>query len=140
MAQTLEIVGERWTFWVLREALAGTTRFAQFRANLGIASDVLSARLAKLVEAGVMVRQSYQEPGQRARDSYHLTEPGRQLVVVLGALQQWGDDNVTADIGPTTLYRTDDGRPVTVRFVDDSGALVPQDHVHVERAGPYLPL
>ncbi len=135
LGRALDIVGERWTFWVLREALAGTTRFADFRTRLGIASDVLAARLAKLVDAGVLERRSYKEPGQRARESYHLTDPGRQLIVVLGALQQWGDEHVPTDEGPSTLYRTAEGRPVTVQFLDADGTPLTVDDVHLERSG-----
>lgn len=134
LAQTLEFVGERWTFLVLREALAGSTRFAEFRAALGVAPDVLSARLATLVAAGIMVRTPYKEPGQRVREAYHLTDAGRQLSLVLGALQQWGDTHVTDAAGPTMTYRTADGRPVAVRFVDDQGAVLPQTEVRLERA------
>jgi DNA-binding HxlR family transcriptional regulator len=133
LAQTLEFVGERWTFLVLREALAGTTRFAEFRAALGIAPDVLSARLGTLVAAGIMMRVPYKEPGQRAREAYHLTDAGRQFSLVLGALQQWGDAHVTDAAGPTMSYRTPDGRPVAVRFVDDQGRVLAQAEVRLER-------
>jgi DNA-binding HxlR family transcriptional regulator len=132
MAKAVEIVGERWTFFVLREALAGATRFSEFRSRLGIASDVLAARLAKLVDTGLMCRQSYQEPGQRPRDGYHLTESGRQLSVVLAALQQWGNEHIPCT-RPTVAYRTSDGRSVCVQFVDDEGVVVPRDEVHIER-------
>ncbi|MFD1147019.1 winged helix-turn-helix transcriptional regulator [Saccharothrix hoggarensis] len=132
MTKAVEIVGERWTFFVLREALAGASRFSEFRSALGIASDVLTARLAKLVDTGLMTRQSYREPGQRPRDGYHLTEPGRQLSLVLCALQQWGNDHIPCTI-PTVAYRAADGRPVCVQFVDEHGVVVPRGEVHAER-------
>lgn len=136
LSGALKVVGERWTFLVLREALAGTTRFADFRATLGIASDVLAARLAALVAAGIMERRSYQEPGQRARESYHLTDAGRQLSLVLGALQQWGDAHVQYTMEPA-VFRTADGRPVSVRFVDDRGAVLAPDDVRVQRTASH---
>lgn len=132
LAQTLDLVGDRWTFFLLREALAGATRYGEFRA-LGIASDVLSARLGMLVDAGVLERRPYQDPGQRVRESYHLTEPGRQLGLVLGAIQQWGDEHKPCEAGYAIAYRSADGRPVSVRFVDDRGEVVDQDDVHLER-------
>ncbi|WP_432519294.1 winged helix-turn-helix transcriptional regulator [Kineococcus sp. SYSU DK006] len=137
LANALKVVGERWTFFVLREALAGTTRFSDFRSTLGIAPDVLSARLSTLVEAGVMTRQTYREPGQRARDAYHLTASGRQLGLALAALQQWGDAHTPSRAPATTAYRSDDGRPVSAGFVDDRGRPLPAERVHVERTAAH---
>jgi DNA-binding HxlR family transcriptional regulator len=84
---TLAVVGERWSLLILREAHAGTTRFADFQANLGIATNVLGTRLRKLVAAGVFEKTEYQVPGDRARPEYHLTPSGRDIGLVLGALQ-----------------------------------------------------
>lgn len=137
IARSLEVLGERWTFLILREALSGTTRFADFRAALGVAPDVLSDRLATLVASGVLEKRPYREPGARARDSYHLTEAGRELQVVLGALQQWGDEHRPYEPGPTVLRRTADGRPVHVGFVDDEGREVPLDEVRFLRTATY---
>jgi DNA-binding HxlR family transcriptional regulator len=137
IARSLEVLGERWTFLILREALSGTTRFADFRAALGVAPDVLSDRLATLVASGVLEKRPYREPGARARDSYHLTEAGRELQVVLGALQQWGDAHRPYEPGPTVLRRTADGRPVHVGFVDDEGREVPLDEVRFVRTATY---
>jgi DNA-binding HxlR family transcriptional regulator len=138
IARTLEVVGERWTFLILREALSGVTRFADFRQALGIAPDVLSDRLATLVDAGVLEKQPYREPGTRLRYSYHLTPSGAELRLVLGALQQWGDTHRPYEKGPTVLRRTvDDDRPLHVAFVDDTGAAVPMDNVTFVRTAAY---
>jgi DNA-binding HxlR family transcriptional regulator len=88
IARSLGVLGERWTFLILREALTGATRFSQFRDALGIAPDVLTERLNTLVEYGVMTREPYQEAGSRSRFAYDLTPAGRELQVVLLALQQ----------------------------------------------------
>src|SRR5437660_2974975 len=88
IARTLGVVGERWTFLILREAFLGATRFAEFRDRLGVAPDVLSDRLATLVEFGVMAREPYREPGARSRFAYRLTPAGRELQVVLSAPPQ----------------------------------------------------
>jgi DNA-binding HxlR family transcriptional regulator len=137
IARSLEVLGERWTFLILREALSGTSRFADFRAALGVAPDVLSDRLATLVAAGVLEKRPYREPGARARDSYHPTQAGRELKVVLGALQQWGDEHRPYEPGPTVVRRSADGRPLRVGFVDEEGHEVPLDEVRFVRTAAY---
>ena len=137
IARSLAVLGERWTFLILREALSGTSRFADFRAGLGVAPDVLSDRLATLVAAGVLEKRPYREPGARVRDSYHLTDAGRELMVVLGALQQWGDQHRPYEPGPTVVRRSADGRPLHVAFVDDEGIEVPLEEVRFRRTSTY---
>jgi DNA-binding HxlR family transcriptional regulator len=102
IARTLEVVGERWTLLVLREALAGTRRFDDFQSELGIARNVLQTRLTRLVEDGVLERRLYQERPQRYE--YVLTTAGRDLLPVLIALMRWGDAH-RAPYGPPTLIR-----------------------------------
>jgi DNA-binding HxlR family transcriptional regulator len=138
IARTLEIVGDKWTFLILREAaLRKVTRFADFRDGLRIAPDVLSNRLNILVDAEVMEKQPYREPGTRTRYSYHLTPAGEQLLLVLAALQQWGDENRPPTSGPSTLRRSaDHGRPVRVAFVDDTDAVIPAGSVLFTPAAP----
>jgi DNA-binding HxlR family transcriptional regulator len=139
IARSLGVLGERWTFLILREAFLGATRFAEFRDRLGVAPDVLSDRLSTLVEYGVMEREPYQEPGARPRFAYRLTPAGTDLRVVLGALQQWGDKYLPPAEGPSMLRRirgTD--RPIHVGYVDDQGneialadvAMIPADSRH----------
>ncbi|MCF3130182.1 winged helix-turn-helix transcriptional regulator [Streptomyces olivochromogenes] len=123
--RSLQILGERWSFLVLREIFAGKHKFAEIQSALGIASNLLSARLKLLVESGVLRTKTYQEPGSRPRQSYHLTEAGRDLRVVLSALQQWGDLHRPRPSGPSALRRTRSGSPVHVGFVDDDGHEVP---------------
>ncbi len=122
IARSLGVLGERWTFLILREAFLGATRFAEFRDRLGVASDVLSDRLGTLVEFGVLAREPYQEPGARSRFAYRLTPAGRELHVVLGALQQWGDEHLPHPDGPSMLRRVrGTGRPAHVGFIDEDG-------------------
>ncbi|MFC4948530.1 winged helix-turn-helix transcriptional regulator [Pseudonocardia sp. GCM10023141] len=138
IARSLGVVGERWTFLILREAFTGATRFAEFRAALGIASDVLTDRLATLVEYGVMAREPYQEPGSRPRDAYLLTDAGRELDVVLASLQQWGDHHLPRAEGNTIERRTrEGGRPVHVGYIDDDGNEVAPRDVAVIRTAAY---
>jgi DNA-binding HxlR family transcriptional regulator len=138
VARSLSVLGERWTLLILRDALTGTTRFEGFRESLGVAPDVLSDRLATLVEAGVMTREAYQEPGRRSRYEYHLTAAGRELHVVVGALQQWGDQHLPWPEGPTVRRQGRRGAgPVHVAFADDRGREVPLDEVDTLRTEAY---
>lgn len=90
IARSLDVLGEKWTLMIVRDALAGSTRFSQFRASLGIPRDVLAARLDSLVEGGVLERSAYKD-ARRTREEYLLTEAGRELSVVLLALGGWAD-------------------------------------------------
>lgn len=132
IARTLEVVGDKWTFLILREsALRGVSRFADFRRELGIAPDMLTGRLTALVDEGIMEKRPYREPGSRTRYSYHLTAAGKELRLILAALQQWGDAHRTPALGPSHLRRSAGaGRPVSVAFVDDTGAVLSAEDVH----------
>jgi DNA-binding HxlR family transcriptional regulator len=131
----VQLLGERWTFLILREAFGGVTHFADFKDALGIAPDVLSERLTSLVEGGVMTREPYQELGTRVRFSYELTQAGRELQTVLGALQQWGDDHLPHSSSPTMLRRSrPNDAPLRVGFVDDSGRAVLDEDVMFVRS------
>jgi DNA-binding HxlR family transcriptional regulator len=89
IARALELVGEWWTMLILREAFLGTRRFHDFQANLGIARNILSARLKKLVARGILERVAGPDGGRRLE--YCLTDKGRDFFPVLMALMQWGD-------------------------------------------------
>src|SRR5437870_3926583 len=86
IARTLGVISTRSAFLILREAFYGATRFDQFAERVGISEPVAAARLRELVDAGLMVRVPYQEPGQRTRSEYHLTEKGTDLLPALVAL------------------------------------------------------
>ena len=134
--RTLGVLGERWTFLILREAFLGAARFVEFRDRLGVAPDVLTDRLTTLVEYGVMERVPYQEPGTRSRFGYRLTPAGTELRVVLASLQQWGDEHLPRAEGPSMLRRvagTD--RPVHVGYIDQDGCEVPADRVAMTPVG-----
>ena len=132
VSRSLAVLGERWTLLIVRDALAGTTKFEAFRESLQIGTDILTDRLATLVDSGVLVKVAYQEPGCRARYEYHLTEAGRQLHVVIGGLQIWGDANLPRPSGPSTqrLDRST-GKPVRVAFVNEDGRQLSDEKVDV---------
>ncbi|MEQ8834307.1 MAG: helix-turn-helix domain-containing protein [Miltoncostaeaceae bacterium] len=89
IARALEVVGERWTLLIVRDALRGFSRFDQFAARLNLAPSTLTTRLNRLVEEGVMERRPYQE--RPRRNEYLLTERGRALLPVVLSLMDWGD-------------------------------------------------
>jgi DNA-binding HxlR family transcriptional regulator len=85
----LEAVGERWSFLILRGVFNGLHHFEEFQSTLGIARNILSNRLARLVDHGILERQ--QDPADRRKVAYRLTQKGRELLPVLIALRQWGE-------------------------------------------------
>lgn len=89
VAQCLEIVGDRWSLLIIRDAFYGVRRFDEFQARLGIARNILNRRLVALIDAGILHRVPYQE--HPPRFEYRLTERGRDLWPIIAALRQWGD-------------------------------------------------
>ena len=101
IARALEVVGERWTLLILRDASLGVHRFDEFRASLGIASNVLTSRLRLLCDEGLLERRpDAQRPG---RPEYVLTAKGRELGPALIALMKWGDRHYPSPAGPPRL-------------------------------------
>lgn len=121
----LEAVGERWSFLILRGAFNGLAHFEEFQSTLGIARNILSNRLVRLVENGILKREP--DPADRRKIAYHLTEKGRDLLPVLIALRQWGERWVSGEPSnpvlvdrksrrpvATMAVRASDGRPLTL--------------------------
>lgn len=127
IARTLEVVGEKWSLLVVRDALRGRSRFSEFRDSLGASTDILTDRLAKLVAAGVLEKRAYRESGSRERSSYHLTESGRGLALVAGAMIQWGDTfNPYPGGRSSRIVDAATGAPLRLAFVDENGRAVPE--------------
>src|SRR6266436_8933950 len=114
IARALEVVGERWTLLIIRDVLQGLHRFGQLQESLGIASNVLTDRLNRLVDEGVLERVLYSERPERYE--YQLTKKGLDLQIVLAALGQWGDDYLS-EKQPRLLRRKVDKTPVVVAIV-----------------------
>jgi DNA-binding HxlR family transcriptional regulator len=91
IAGALDVVSTRSALLILREAFYGATRFDEFASRVAISEPVAASRLRELVDAGLLRREPYREPGQRTRHAYRLTEKGADLLPVLVALQAWGD-------------------------------------------------
>ena len=137
--RTLQIVGERWSLLVLREILlSGLSRFGDLERALNVAPNVLSDRLATMVEAGVLEKHEYREAGSRARFSYHPTDAGRDLILVLAALQQWGDEHNAPEVGATIARSSADGGAVRVALVDDRSHEVSLDDVRFVPTASYV--
>jgi len=134
--RTLDVIGEKWTLLVLREAFNGVRRFDDMRRHLRVSESVLADRLRTLVDAGVLETAPYQAPGQRSRREYRLTTKGFDLYPILIALLQWGD-RYCSD-GPPALLVTDraTGAPVeaVVRPAGSNRVLTARDTV--ARLGP----
>jgi DNA-binding HxlR family transcriptional regulator len=109
IARPAALLGDRWTLVILRQAFNGTKRFEDFQSALGISRSLLSERLGRLVEAGVLRREPYKDE-VRTRDRYRLTQMGLDLYPVLMALREWGD-----------RYLAEDGPPLEVRHRECGG-------------------
>jgi DNA-binding HxlR family transcriptional regulator len=133
IARSLELVGERWSLLIIRDALfARVTRFGDFQHNLGIATNVLTSRLESFVASDIMEREGTAD--------YVLTAKGRALAVALIALTEWGDA-WASPIEPPILYRhtaCDDGAVHAVLGCEACG-IVPADEIAV-RIGPGMPI
>ena len=123
IARSLDVIGDRWTLLIVRDALAGRARFSEFRESLGIPRDVLTSRLETLVSGGVLESRSYRAQGSRSRDEYVLTDAGRDLIVVLGALGGWGTRHRPHDEKPLVSFTDGSGTLVEPRFVGAAGPL-----------------
>ncbi|MBB4938615.1 DNA-binding HxlR family transcriptional regulator [Streptosporangium album] len=135
--RALAIVGEKWTFLVLREAFMGVRRFADMQATTGAPRQVLSARLTRLVEEGLLRKVPYREPGQRQRDEYRLTPMGLDLYPALIALMHWGDRYLADQEGPPVLLtHRGCGAPVEQHFRCAEGHEVAGPREVTPRPGP----
>jgi DNA-binding HxlR family transcriptional regulator len=124
IAAALEVVGERWSLLIVREVFLGVRRFDEMQADLGIARNVLQARLTRLVDHGVLEKRLYQE--RPPRHEYLLTEKGIDLWPTIVALMRWGDEHAPQPGGP----------PVRLEHRDCGGAV--DEHRICEACGARL--
>ena len=122
VARALEVIGERWTLLILRDAFLGVRRFDDFQRSLGIARNVLNTRLQRLVEAGLLERRRYQDRPERFE--YRLTDRGIDLWPSIVSLMQWGDKHLGGDAGPPLVLQHRDcgGRVTEMRTCSECGA------------------
>ncbi|MBO0768996.1 MAG: helix-turn-helix transcriptional regulator [Solirubrobacterales bacterium] len=139
---TLEMVGKPWVLLVLREVFRGLHRFDEIAQHIGISPAVLTRDLRMLVDAGVLERRPYQEPGQRPRTEYWLTPAGKELFPVLSALKAWGDTHLSGPAGPATIHRHRGcGGLTTVALSCEHGHLLESvDEIDVQPGPGAIPL
>src|SRR3954452_16929809 len=102
VGRAMEILGERWTMLIMREAFYGVRRFSDMQRNLGIARNILSTRLQSLVRAGILERRRYRAEPERYE--YKLTDAGRDLYPAIITIMRWGDEHLVAT-GPPVVLR-----------------------------------
>lgn len=102
ISAAVEVIGDRWSLLVLRGVFRGLHRFGELRDDLGIASNLLTDRLGRLVDHGVLEKVAYQE--RPVRFDYRLTDSGRALSPVLIAIMQWGDQHRPEAATPTLIH------------------------------------
>ncbi len=136
IGRALDVVGEKWSFLVLRELFLGVRRFDDLRVRTAIPRQVLSERLARMVEEGLLRREPYREPGARVRHEYRLTDKGLDLYPVLVALRRWGDTHAVDPDGPSAVFvHRGCDEPLEVEMRCAAGHLVPPREVG-GRPGP----
>jgi DNA-binding HxlR family transcriptional regulator len=143
IAAALELVGERWTLLIIRQAMLGAHRFDEFQADLGVARNVLDTRLKLLVRHGILDRRPYEKRSERF--GYYLTNKGLDLWPTLVALMGWGDTYLPRPGGPpVSLQHRDCGGAITDRRICTAcGELVgPRDvwAQHADDVSPDHPL
>jgi len=124
MALAAEILGDRWTLLILREAFYGVQRYDDMREDLAAPRSMLTDRLTRLVDRGLMARRPYQEPGARMRSAYVLTPSGRALALTLLALTQWGEEHILKGPAPVEIRDRSTGRPLRVALVNEANQIV----------------
>jgi DNA-binding HxlR family transcriptional regulator len=125
--KTMALLGTKTTMLLMREAFYGTTRFEDFWRRVGVTKAAAAARLSELVDAGLLERRPYQEPGQRRRDEYVLTDAGRDFMPVVWAMFEWGRRHL--DDSRLRLTHLGCGEEATVAIHCAAGHEVPADEL-----------
>ena len=137
LGRAMAILGERWTVVVLREVFLGVRRFDDIRRHAGVPRQVLTNRLATLVEQGLLTRTPYRAEGARTRHEYRLTPMGLELQPILLAITQWGDRHLADPEGPPiTFVHRDCEEPVHVEVRCGTGHPVDDPRAVTTRPGP----
>lgn len=125
LAHAIELVGDKWTLMILREALYGVRRFNQIHQDIGIPRTILSNRLRKLVKHDILNKEQYREQGKRARFEYVLTPHGKELIIAFTALMEWGEQIQNKNRQQRLhLHDSKSGERIHVRLVTESGNVI----------------
>jgi DNA-binding HxlR family transcriptional regulator len=120
----VDALGDVWSILVLRELFLGVRRFNDMQRELGISRSVLSDRLARLTDLGIVRAVPYQEPGERPRNEYRLTRKGVDLLPLIIALKTWGDEHLEDGAPTIRLQDRDSGEEVRLELRTTTGAVV----------------
>lgn len=138
IARTLEVVGERWTFLILRELWYGSSRFSELEQVLGCPRNLLATRLRMLVEQGIVATVDYREPGARTRQRYVVTAKGAGLVPAVLVMMAWGDQYYADPEGPPVVVsHRECGADLEVELRCAAGHHVEPSEVHAEPGPGY---
>jgi DNA-binding HxlR family transcriptional regulator len=124
MALAAEILGDRWTLLILRESFYGVQRYDDMRSDLGAPRSMLTKRLGKLIDLGLMTRRPYQESGERVRYAYVLTKAGADLATTFVALTQWGEEHILEKRAPVEAVERSTGAALRAELVTAKGEIV----------------
>jgi DNA-binding HxlR family transcriptional regulator len=131
--KTMALLGTKSAMLIMREAFYGTTRFEDFWRRVGVTKAAASARLSELVDAGLLERRPYKEPGQRSRDEYVLTDAGVDFMPVVWAMFEWGRHHLPYS-PQLRLAHKGCGAEATVEIRCAEGHHVPADELVVRLA------
>jgi len=127
LARATDEIGDRWSLLILREAFFGVMRYDDIRSDLGIPRSVLTERLGKLVDRGLLEKRPYREAGDRPRAGYVLTGKGRDLAMTFIALTHWSEAHVLGRLGPIEIVDDVTGQSLKLALIDEDGQIVPPD-------------
>jgi DNA-binding HxlR family transcriptional regulator len=132
-ARAVDVIGDRWSLLIVRDAFDGIRRFNDFQRNLGLAKNILSSRLRELVAHGILEIVPAADGG--AYHEYALTQRGRDLFVILVSLRQWGENHLFEDAEPhSVLLDTMNNKPVRkLEVTDASGRLLEPSEAFVRK-------
>lgn len=132
VARALDVVGDWWTLLIIRDAFAGVTRFGDFQKHLGVAKNILAARLKEMVEQGLL-----QTSEVGARSEYRLTDKGRALMPVLVTLAQWGEAHTEPEQLGTRLLDARSLKPLRkVEILSEDGQVLGLDDIVTQVPAP----
>ncbi|MFI6708814.1 winged helix-turn-helix transcriptional regulator [Nonomuraea sp. NPDC050478] len=131
VARTVDLIGDRWSLLIIRDAMDGATTYTEFHQRLGIARNILADRLRKLVEHGILDKSA---AAYGRRHTYRLTEAGQDLFTAVVALRQWGERHAFAPDEPHSVLVDDRGRELPeLHPLDQDGAPLSAEASHVRK-------
>ncbi|WP_431927102.1 winged helix-turn-helix transcriptional regulator [Nonomuraea jabiensis] len=132
VARTVDLIGDRWSLLIIRDAMDGASTFTEFLQRLGIARNILTDRLRRLVEHGILDKSAADDDGRR--HTYRLTEAGQDLFTAVVALRQWGERHAFAPDEPHSVLVDGQGRELAeLRPLSQDGAPLSAEASHVRK-------